>query len=87
MNVGLNEGAVSNVFASPRKTYGLPGWFMPTYNIMTQLSEVVGDYLNVSILNFLHRASLYSCYNGFCSLKKTKKPTSGSSNHGTWLVD
>ncbi|CAO3620118.1 unnamed protein product [Mucor fragilis] len=29
-----------------QKTYGLPGWFMPTYNIMTQLSEVVGDYLN-----------------------------------------
>ncbi|KAL7310798.1 hypothetical protein PS15m_010245 [Mucor circinelloides] len=29
-----------------QKTYGLPDWFMPTYNIMTQLSEVVGDYLN-----------------------------------------
>ncbi|CEP11090.1 hypothetical protein [Parasitella parasitica] len=29
-----------------RKTYGLPDWYMPTYNIMTQLSEVVGDYLN-----------------------------------------
>ncbi|KAL9552717.1 hypothetical protein MBANPS3_003629 [Mucor bainieri] len=29
-----------------QKTYGMPDWFMPTYNIMTQLSEVVGDYLN-----------------------------------------
>ncbi|GAN06073.1 hypothetical protein MAM1_0110d05550 [Mucor ambiguus] len=29
-----------------QKTYGMPNWFMPTYNIMTQLSEVVGDYLN-----------------------------------------
>lgn len=31
-----------------RNTFGAPAWFMPTYNVMTQLSEVVGDYLNVS---------------------------------------
>ncbi|KAI8641321.1 tubulin-tyrosine ligase family-domain-containing protein [Parasitella parasitica] len=29
-----------------QKTYGLPDWYMPTYNIMTQLFETVGDYLN-----------------------------------------
>ncbi|KAI9361841.1 tubulin-tyrosine ligase family-domain-containing protein [Pilaira anomala] len=29
-----------------RKTYGSPDWYMPTYNIMTELSEFVGDYLN-----------------------------------------
>lgn len=34
-----------------RKTYGAPNWYMPTYNIMTQLSEFVGDYLNVKLIN------------------------------------
>ncbi|KAG2236013.1 hypothetical protein INT48_008105 [Thamnidium elegans] len=29
-----------------QKTYGSPDWYLPTYNIMTQLSEFVGDYLN-----------------------------------------
>ncbi|KAI9251244.1 tubulin-tyrosine ligase family-domain-containing protein [Sporodiniella umbellata] len=28
-----------------RKTFGSPSWFMPTYNLMTELSEFVGDYL------------------------------------------
>ncbi|KAI8973286.1 tubulin-tyrosine ligase family-domain-containing protein [Mycotypha africana] len=28
------------------KTYGSPSWFPRTYNLMTQLAEFVGDYLN-----------------------------------------
>ncbi|RCI04396.1 Tubulin--tyrosine ligase-like protein 12 [Rhizopus stolonifer] len=29
-----------------KKTFGSPFWFMPTYNLMTELSEFAGDYLH-----------------------------------------
>lgn len=44
-----NENCITfkNNFAELiQKTYGSPSWFMPTYNIMTQLGEFVGDYLS-----------------------------------------
>ncbi|KAG0763242.1 hypothetical protein G6F57_010931 [Rhizopus arrhizus] len=28
-----------------KKTFGSPSWFLPTYNLLTELSEFVGDYL------------------------------------------
>ncbi|ORE17065.1 hypothetical protein BCV71DRAFT_244248 [Rhizopus microsporus] len=29
-----------------KQTFGSPSWYLPTYNLVTELSEFVGDYLN-----------------------------------------
>ncbi|KAI9473892.1 MAG: tubulin-tyrosine ligase family-domain-containing protein [Benjaminiella poitrasii] len=35
-----------NLAALIQNTFGFPAWYLPTYNIMTQLSEFVGDFLS-----------------------------------------
>lgn len=46
-----------------RKTYGAPDWYMPTYNIVTQLSEFVGDYLTVNTLCSIINHNELTLYN------------------------